>query len=150
LNHLLRIGDLSAVGLEDALALAAGLRDEPLAHAHAFDGRSLACFIDDPATRQHLAVATAARRLGLLPVMLTRREVEGLRADPTGDISRALAAYAAGFVVGTLGSSAQATAGAGSDQLASAGRRSIPTRDGRSRPARHLDPAGPAEDPAGL
>ena len=34
--------------------------------------------------------------------MLTRREVEGLRADTTGDISRALAAYAAGFVVGTL------------------------------------------------
>jgi ornithine carbamoyltransferase len=102
LNRLLRIGDLSAVELKDALALAAGLRDEPLAHAHAFEGRSLACFIDDPATRQHLAVATAARRLGLLPVMLTRREVDGLRADPTGDIPRTLAAYAAGFVVGTL------------------------------------------------
>ena len=65
-------------------------------------GRSLACFLDDPATRQHLAVATAAQRLGLLPVMLTEREVEGLRADPTGDTPRVLSAYAAGLVVGTL------------------------------------------------
>jgi ornithine carbamoyltransferase len=102
LRHLLRIGDLSAVELEDVLVLAARMRDDPLAHVHAFDGRSLACFIGDPDAREHLAVATAARRLGLLPVMLTRREVDALRADPTGDIPRTLAAYAAGIVVGTL------------------------------------------------
>jgi ornithine carbamoyltransferase len=102
LNDLLRIGDLSAVELEGVLALALELRADPLSHKHAFEGRSLACFLDDPATRQHLAVATAAQRLGLLPVMLTEREVEGLRADPTGDTPRVLSAYAAGLVVGTL------------------------------------------------
>jgi ornithine carbamoyltransferase len=102
LNDLLRIGDLSAVELEGVLALALELRADPLSHKHAFDGRSLACFLDDPATRQHLAVAAAAQRLGLLPVMLTAREVEGLRADPTGDTPRVLAAYVAGLVVGTL------------------------------------------------
>jgi ornithine carbamoyltransferase len=102
LNDLLRIGDVSAVELEGVLALAAELRAEPLKHKNAFDGRSLACFLDDPATRQHLAVATAAQRLGLLPVMLTPREVDGLRADPTGDTARVLSAYAAGLVVGTL------------------------------------------------
>jgi ornithine carbamoyltransferase len=78
LNDLLRIGDLSAVELERG---------------------SVACFLEDPATRQHLAVATAAQRLGLLPVMLTRGEVEGLRADPTGDTPRVVAAYAAGPLV---------------------------------------------------
>jgi ornithine carbamoyltransferase len=105
-NDLLRIGDLSAVELERVLDLAAELVAEPLGHQHAFDGRSLACFLDDPATRQHLAVATAAQRLGLLPVMLTQREVEALRADGTGDTARVLSAYAAGLVVGTLSQNA--------------------------------------------
>jgi ornithine carbamoyltransferase len=97
-NDLLRIGDLSAVELERVLAIAA----DPRAFHDAFDGESLACFLDDPATRQHLAVATAARRLGLLPVMLTPREVEMLRNDPTGDIPRSLASFTAGLVVATL------------------------------------------------
>jgi ornithine carbamoyltransferase len=98
MDDLLRIGDLSAVELERALAIAADPRDVRAA----FDGRSLACFLDDPATRHHLAVATAARRLGLLPVMLTSREVERLRDDPTGDIPRVLQAYTTGLVVATL------------------------------------------------
>jgi ornithine carbamoyltransferase len=102
LNDLLRIGDLSAVELEGVLALALELRADPLSHKHAFDGRSLACFLDDPATRQHLAVAAAAQRLGLLPVMLTPREVEGLRADSTGDTPRVLADYVAGLVINAL------------------------------------------------
>jgi ornithine carbamoyltransferase len=97
-NHLLRIGDLSAVELEGVLATAA----DPRGFHDAFDGESLACFLDDPATRQHLAVATAARRLGLLPVMLTAREVEMLRDDPAGDIARSLASFTAGLVVATL------------------------------------------------
>ena len=102
MDDLLRIGDLTAAELDDAVALAGGMLADPLARRDAFEGRSLACFIDDPATRQHVVIATAARRLGLLPVMLTRREVERLRADPTGDTARALSYYAAGLVVGTL------------------------------------------------
>jgi ornithine carbamoyltransferase len=101
-SDLLRIGDLTAVELDDALALAGAMKAEPMAWRDALEGRSLACFLDDPATRQHVVVATAARRLGLLPVMLTRREVERLRADPTGDTARVLSAYAEGIVVGTL------------------------------------------------
>jgi ornithine carbamoyltransferase len=102
LSDLLRIGDMTAVELEDALALAGAMKADPMAWRDAFEGCSLACFLDDPATRQHVAVATAARRLGLLPVMLTRREVERLRADSTGDTARAISAYAEGLVVGTL------------------------------------------------
>jgi ornithine carbamoyltransferase len=101
-NHLLRIGDLSAAELEAALTLAADMKAEPWGWKEALDGRSIACFLDDPATRQHLAIAAAARMLGLLPVMLTRREVERLRADPTGDTARVLSHYAAALVVGTL------------------------------------------------
>jgi ornithine carbamoyltransferase len=101
-NDLLRIGDLTAVELEAALALAADMKAEPWAWKDALDGNSVACFLDDPATREHIAIATAARRLGLLPVMLTRREVERLRADPTGDTARVLSHYAAALVVGTL------------------------------------------------
>ena len=98
MSNLLRLGDLSAVELERVLTIAA----DPRGFDDAFVGRSLACFLDDPATRYHLAVATAARRLGLLPVMLTPREVELLRNDPTGDIPRLLAFYTAGLVVATL------------------------------------------------
>jgi ornithine carbamoyltransferase len=101
-NDLLRIGDLSAVELEAALTLAAQIKAEPWARKDALDGRSIACFLDDPATRAHLAIASAARRLGLLPVMLTARELERLRADPAGDTPRVLSHYAAGLVVGTL------------------------------------------------
>jgi ornithine carbamoyltransferase len=101
-SDLLRIGDLTAVELDDALALAAAMKAEPMGWRDAREGRSLACFLDDPAVRRHVVVATAARRLGLLPVMLTRREVERLRADPTGDIARVLSAYAEGLVVATL------------------------------------------------
>jgi ornithine carbamoyltransferase len=101
-NDLLRIGDLSAVELEGVLDLAAELQADPLGRRAAFAGLSLACFLDDPATRPHLALATAAQRLGLLPVMLSQRELEGLRGDPTGDTPRALSAYVAGLVVATL------------------------------------------------
>jgi ornithine carbamoyltransferase len=102
LSDLLRIGDLTAVELDDALGLAAEMKVEPMAWRDTLEGRSLACFLDDPATREHVLVATAARRLGLLPVMLTRRELERLRGDPAGDIPRVLAAYTEGLVVATL------------------------------------------------
>jgi ornithine carbamoyltransferase len=99
---LLRIGDLTAVELERAVELAGSMRAEPSRRHGDFDGAGLALFLDDPATRQHLSVATAAGRLGLLAVSLTAREVEGLREDPTGDTARVLSAYVAGLVVGTL------------------------------------------------
>jgi ornithine carbamoyltransferase len=101
-KDVLRIGDLSAVELEAALTQAAAMKADPLALENALAGRSLACFLDDPAVRAHVEVATAARRLGLLPVMLTRREVDRLRADPAGDLPRVLSGSAAGLVVGTL------------------------------------------------
>jgi ornithine carbamoyltransferase len=102
MNDMLRIGDLTAAELEAAVALAGEMKAEPLALRDALAGGSLACVIEDPATRAHIEGATAARRLGLLPVMLTRREVAELRADPGGDLARVLSVYAAGLLVGAL------------------------------------------------
>jgi ornithine carbamoyltransferase len=99
---LLRIGDLTAVELERAVALAGSMRAGPSTGTGHLEGSSLALFLDDPATRQHLCVAAAAGRLGLVAVALTAREVDGLRQDPTGDTARVLSAYVAGLVVGTL------------------------------------------------
>ena len=102
MNDMLRIGDLTAAELEATVALAGEMKAEPLALRDVLEGRSLACLIEDPATRAHIEGATAARRLGLLPVMLSRREVAELRADPGGDLARVLSVYAAGLLVGAL------------------------------------------------
>jgi ornithine carbamoyltransferase len=91
-HDLLRIGDLSAVELQDALALAAEMQADPWEHRGAYDGCSLACFLGAGATGDKLAFSTAARRVGLLPVLL---DAEGARA---GEAST----FAAGLVVGSL------------------------------------------------
>jgi ornithine carbamoyltransferase len=99
--HLLRLGDLGGAGLDEVLELAVATKAGQLPDGR-LHGSSLACFLAAPATWRRVVIGTAARRLGMEPVMLAAEEVEELWLDPAGDTPRVVSGFAAALYVGTL------------------------------------------------
>jgi ornithine carbamoyltransferase len=96
---LLRAGDLTCVSLAALLDLAAAMKHEPTRWLHTMDGETLACFFDTPTTGISISAAAAAGRLGMLPVILPREELEAAGAESLADAARTVSSSAAALFV---------------------------------------------------
>jgi ornithine carbamoyltransferase len=92
---LLRVGDLTSISIGELLDLATEMKRETAGWKDALAGQTLACFLDPPTTGMAAAVATAADRLGMLPVPLPRDELQLATGEPLPDIARTFSASAA-------------------------------------------------------
>ena len=106
-DHLLCVSDLTCIGLAGLLDLAAAMKGAPEGWIQAHPSATLACFYDPPTTGVAISIATAAERLGMMPVVLPRDELEAGDDEPVADIARTVAASAAaifthGFAQRTL------------------------------------------------
>ena len=100
--HLLTAGDLTGAALTDLLALARVMKADPVSRVDNFAGRAVACFYDPPTTGEAVAIGLAATRLGMLPVVLPRAELELGSGEPLGDIARTYSALAVALVADAI------------------------------------------------
>jgi ornithine carbamoyltransferase len=110
-QHVLALGDLTAIELHAVLDLAVRLKAQPLATAGALAGRTLAVVAEEDAFATEASVAAAAHRLGLGAVTVGPGQLAD--AGHAADAGRVLGTYAAAIVARTR---AQRTA----EELASA------------------------------
>src|SRR5918999_2772274 len=94
-DNLLSVSDLTCHGLAGLLELAAAMKRAPRDWMGAHRSATLACFYDPPTIGVATSIATAAERLGMTPVVLPRRELEGDGGEPVRDVARTVAASAA-------------------------------------------------------
>ncbi len=100
-RHVLRVADLDNGELAALLDLAARMKAAPFDWTHALPGRSVACYFDKPSTRTRVSMEAACWRLGALPVMLRREELQLRRGEPIADTGRVLSGYCAAIAVRT-------------------------------------------------
>ncbi|HEX6020706.1 MAG TPA: ornithine carbamoyltransferase [Solirubrobacter sp.] len=98
-DDLLRPGDLTCVALEELLDLAVSMKRDPSGWIGALAGRTLACFVDPPTTGEAVSVGAAANRLGMLPLIMPRAELEVASGEPIDDIARTFSSLAAALFV---------------------------------------------------
>jgi ornithine carbamoyltransferase len=96
--HLLSVGDLTCVALAELLDLAERMKADAAGFDSELDGQTVACFFDPPTTGATLSAAVAADRLGMLPLLLPRRELEVGSGEPLGDIARTFSSAAAALL----------------------------------------------------
>ena len=105
LRHFTRVSDLSPFELAELLELAASMKDERLHDEHALEGHTIACIFDKPSTRTRVSFATAAARLGAVPIALTPQELQLGRGESIADTARSLSGYVDAIVVRTFAQS---------------------------------------------
>jgi ornithine carbamoyltransferase len=98
---LLRVRDLTCVGLETLIDLAARMKAEPAGWVGALPGSTLACLFEQPSVRAHASVEAAAHRLGMFPIELDPDEFPLDGREPIDQIARLLAAQAGALLVMT-------------------------------------------------
>lgn len=92
---LLRVADLTGVGLQELLDLAHRMRAEPGGWLDALPGLALTCLYDTPSTQAGLSAEVAAHRLGLAPIRVLPEVLALDRGEPPDDAIRVLARYTA-------------------------------------------------------
>jgi ornithine carbamoyltransferase len=97
--HLLSVGDLTCIALAELLERAEQMKADAAGFTGALEGQTLACFFDPPTTGATLSGAVAAHRLGMLPLLLPRRELVVGSGEPLGDIVRTFSVAAAALLV---------------------------------------------------
>jgi ornithine carbamoyltransferase len=104
-TRLLRIADLEPRDLTRLLDLAAGMKAEPRGWRDALAGASVACYFSKPSTRTRISFEAAVHRLGGLPIMLRRDELQLGRGEPIADTARVMSSYCAAIVIRTFAQS---------------------------------------------
>jgi ornithine carbamoyltransferase len=97
--NLLRVLDLDPSRFDAILDLAALIKAEPKSWNDRLRHRTMVGIFDTPSTRTRVAFATAAHRLGLLPIILGRAELQLSGGEELADTARSLSAYATVIVV---------------------------------------------------
>jgi ornithine carbamoyltransferase len=100
--HLLAAGDLTGAALTELLALAGAMKADLAGRLDSLPGRAVTCFYDPPTTGETVAIGLAATRLGMLPVVLPRAELELGSGEPLGDIARTYSALAVALVADAI------------------------------------------------
>jgi len=100
--HLLAAADLTGTALAELLVLAGAMKADPADRLDSLPGQAVACFYDPPTTGETVAIGIAATRLGMLPVVLPRAELEIGSGEPLGDIARTYSALAVALVADAI------------------------------------------------
>jgi ornithine carbamoyltransferase len=98
-SALIRVGDLPCVSLGEVLDLAADMKRDSAGWNGALAGKTLACFFDPPTSGEIVTAVAAGERLGMVPVMLPRAELEPGPGAPVGHVSRSFSAVASALVM---------------------------------------------------
>ena len=101
-SDLLCVADLPCLTLAALLARAQEMKRDPARWRGAFAAETLVCFFDPRAPAESAWTATAAHRLGMLPVVLPRDELEGGEGHPIEDAARAFSTTAAALFAQSL------------------------------------------------
>lgn len=92
-TSLLRVSDLEPLALAGVLDLAARMKQEPLGWQQSLRGAALGCIFEKPSTRTRVSLATAAHRLGMTPIMLSKDEMQLGHGETWPDTARVLSSY---------------------------------------------------------
>jgi ornithine carbamoyltransferase len=92
-TDLVRIGDLTAPGLDELLDLADRMKAEHERWVESFPGASLTCLYETPSTRAGLSAEAAAHRLGMAPIRVAPSELRLGRGEPLEDAMRIMSHY---------------------------------------------------------
>jgi len=98
----LRVSDVSDVEFGQLLDLAARMKQNPGGWQTAMPWQTLTCFFEKPSTRTRVSLEAAAKRLGMLPVMVRPDELQLARGEPIPDTARVLSGYSAALVIRTF------------------------------------------------
>jgi len=99
---LLRIADLVRPQFDQLMSLASQMKARPLKWVKALRGQSLACIYEQPTSPTRVSFATAAYRLGMLPILLGSTDLQMSQGDTIRDTTHVIAGYASAIVVHTL------------------------------------------------
>jgi len=102
LQHVTRVSDLEPEQLGELLRLAETLKEAPDRWADALRGRTIACIFEKPSTRTRVSFATAAARLGAVPIALSPQELQLGRGESIADTARSLSGYVDAIVARTF------------------------------------------------
>jgi ornithine carbamoyltransferase len=101
-TRLLRVSDLTRGEVEHLLDLAARMKAQPDGWRDAQAGKAVACYFAKPSTRTRVSFEAAANRLGMLPIMLRRDELQLGRGEPIPDTAHVLSGDVEAIVVRTF------------------------------------------------
>ena len=76
------------IALAELLDRAERVKADATEFTDSLEGQTVVCFFDPPTTGATLSAAVAVDRLGMLPLMLPRRELVVGSGEPLGDIAR--------------------------------------------------------------
>lgn len=94
-RNFLRVSDLTRDELDALLDLAAEVKAEPYGRTDLLRGRTVACLFEKPSTRTRFSFASAAHRLGILPILTRPDELQLSRGETIADTARSLSGYVA-------------------------------------------------------
>jgi len=101
MKDLLRTADLGPRDVEVLLDLAAAFKRAPFAHRDALANESVVLYFNKPSMRTRLSLETAVARLGGVPIMVGRDELQLGRGETIEDTARVVSRYARAFVIRT-------------------------------------------------
>ncbi len=102
LRHVLQVADLTARDLRAVLRLAARFKVEPHVHHRALRHETVVLHFNKPSTRTRISFETAVARLGGMPIMVGREELQLGRGETIEDTARVISRYARAFVIRTF------------------------------------------------
>ncbi len=92
-RSLLRVSDLDSAVLSGILELAGRMKREPLGWRHSLSGAALGCIFEKPSTRTRVSLATAAHRLGMTAIALSKEEMQLGHGESWADTARVVSSY---------------------------------------------------------
>jgi len=101
-KDLLRIADLSPVGLDRALSLSSDAKSDPHRWRHTLQGESVVLYFSKPSTRTRISFETAVARLGGTPVVVGPNELQLGRGETIEDTAKVISRFAKAFVIRTF------------------------------------------------
>ena len=101
MKDLLRISDLSPRGLDHILSLSLEAKMVPHHWANVLTGETVVLYLEEPSTRTLLSFESAVARLGGIPIVVGRKDLQLGRGETIGDTARAISRFAKAFVIRT-------------------------------------------------
>ena len=102
MKDLLRIADLSPLGLDRAISLSIDAKSGPHRWRHTLQGESVVLYFSKPSTRTRISFETAVARLGGTPIVVGPNELQLGRGETIEDTAEVISRFAKAFVIRTF------------------------------------------------
>ncbi|MFC5721608.1 ornithine carbamoyltransferase [Streptomyces gamaensis] len=92
-GSLLRLSDFEPAALKRAVELAREMKRDPGGWLHSLRGAALGCIFEKPSTRTRVSLATAAHRLGMHSMVISRDDMQLVHGETWADTAQVLSSY---------------------------------------------------------